>query len=130
MVRDSVSDFINRIKTAGSVGKESIRVPHSQFQMAIGKLLQKEGYVSKIEKKGKKTDKYIEVELSYIDGTPKIKEAVRISKPGRRVYYSSRDISPVRRGTGLLVLSTPAGILSGYDAKKANVGGEALFKIW
>ena len=72
----------------------------------------------------------LEVKLIYTDKKPKITEVERISKQSKRVYFRIKDIRSVRNGTGLLVLSTPKGILSGKEARKEQVGGEALFKIW
>ena len=72
----------------------------------------------------------LEVELIYADKKPRITEVERVSKQSRRVYFGIKDIHSVKNGSGLLVLSTPKGILSGKEARKEQVGGEALFKIW
>ncbi len=72
----------------------------------------------------------LEISLVYVDKKPKIAEVERISKQSRRVYFGLKDIHSVRNGSGLLILSTPKGILSGKQARKEQVGGEALFKIW
>jgi small subunit ribosomal protein S8 len=97
---------------------------------AIAECLKKAGYVSEISKKVKKGQPILEVGLVYVDTKPKISEVERISKQSRRVYFGMKDIHSVRNGTGLLVLSTPKGILSGKEARKEQVGGEALFRIW
>ena len=72
----------------------------------------------------------MEVVLIYKDKKPKISEAIRISKQSRRVYFGMKDIHTIRNGMGILILSTPKGILSGKEARKEQVGGEALFKMW
>jgi small subunit ribosomal protein S8 len=72
----------------------------------------------------------LEVKLLYLDNQPKISNVQRISKQSRRIYFGVKNIHPVRNGAGLLILSTPKGILSGKKAKQEQVGGEALFKIW
>ena len=75
--------------------------------------------------------KHIEVELAYeADGSSRISGANRISKPSRRVYLGVNNIKSVRQGQGFLVMSTPRGIMVGDEARKAKVGGEALFRIW
>lgn len=131
MVSDPVGDLIVRLKNASAVRKDLVSVPHSKLRFAIAELLQKHGYIKTVNKKGKKVQKTIEVELGYHkDRTPIINGAVRVSKPGRRLYCGVEDIRPVKYGKGLLVLSTPRGIMTGEEAKKENVGGEALFKIW
>ena len=122
--------MIIMMKNAGLVGKDSVCVPHSKLKNAILECLKKEGYVSSISKKVKKGQPILEVELVYVDKRPKITEAERISKQSRRVYFGVKDIHKVKNGSGLLVLSTPKGILSGRDAHKEQVGGEALFRLW
>ena len=87
-------------------------------------------YIKQIKKTVKKGFPTLEVELVYGEKKPKITEVERISKQSRRVYFNMKEIHSVRNGSGLLVLSTPKGILSGKEARKEQVGGEALFKIW
>ena len=118
------------MKNASLAGKESVSLPYSKIKNSIAECLKKEGYVSSISKKTKNDQPSLEVELLYVDKKPKITEVERISKQSRRVYFGMKDIHSVRNGSGLLVLSTPKGILSGRDARKEQVGGEALFKIW
>ena len=137
---DSISNMLIMMKNASLVGKESVLFPYSKLKNAIVECLKKEGYISgiskKISEKGvsvsgtKNRQPTLEIELVYIDGKPKITEVERISKQSRRVYFGMKDIHSVRNGTGLLVLSTPKGILSGKDARRQQVGGEALFRIW
>ena len=126
MVSDPISDLIVRLKNASAVGKESVALPYSGVKHAIAKVLEKEGYVADVSKKNSS----LVIKLVYQGGRPAIGGAKRISKPSRRMYLSVRDIHPVKRGHGLLVLSTPAGILSGKEAKQKRAGGEVLFEIW
>lgn len=118
------------IKNAQLAGLPTATVPYSKLKDAIGACLKKEGYVSEIAKKMKKGHQVLELTLVYEDKKPKIMEVERISKQSRRVYFKMKDIHTIRNGTGLLVLSTPKGIMSGSDARKAQVGGEALFRMW
>ena len=127
---DSISNMIIMLKNASLAGKPTVTIPHSKMKNAIVECLKKEGYVNQISKKVRKGFPVLEVELIYTDKKPKIEEVERISKQSRRVYFSMKDIHSVRNGSGLLVLSTPKGILSGKEARKEQVGGEALFKIW
>lgn len=127
---DSISNMIIVIKNGSLAGKESVSFPYSKIKNAILECLKKEGYVSEISKKIKKGQPILEVNLIYTDKKPKITEVERISKQSRRVYFGMKDIHSVRNGAGLLVLSTPKGILSGKEARKEQVGGEALFRIW
>ena len=118
------------MKNASLADKESVAFPYSKMKNAISECLKKAGYLGEISKKVKKGQPMLEVKLVYIDKKPRITEVERISKQSRRVYFGMKDIHSVRNGSGLLVLSTPKGILSGKEARKEQVGGEALFKIW
>ena len=127
---DPISNMIIMMKNASLAGKASVSFPYSKIKNAIAECLKKEGYVSSVAKKTKKDQPMLEVELVYVDKKPKITEAERISKQSRRVYFGLKDIHSIRNGAGLLVLSTPKGILGGKEAKREQVGGEALFKLW
>ena len=118
------------MKNGSLAGKETVLFPYSKMKHAIFECLKKEGYVDAISKKVKKDQPVLEVGLIYVDKKPKITEVERISKQSRRVYFGMKDIHSVRNGSGLLVLSTPKGILSGKEARKEHVGGEALFRVW
>lgn len=127
---DQIANMINMIKNAGIVGHESIVIPYSHVKQAILECLVKEGYVASVSKKMKKSIPVLEVGISYKDGLPKVKGAERISKLSSRVYKGVKDIKPTRNGYGLMILTTPKGILTDKEARKEMVGGEALFKIW
>jgi len=127
---DSISNMIIIMKNGSLAGLPAVSFPYSKMKNAIAECLKKEGYVSEVSKKVKKDQPVLEVKLIYKDNKPKITEVERISKQSRRVYFGMKDIHSVRNGSGLLVLSTPKGILSGREARKEQVGGEALFRIW
>ncbi len=127
---DSIANMLIVMKNGGRAGKESVTFPYSKMKNAIGECLKKEGYVANVAKKVKNDQPILEVELVYVDKKPKIMEVERVSKQSRRVYYGMKDTHSVRSGSGLLVLSTPKGILSGKEARKEQVGGEALFRVW
>jgi small subunit ribosomal protein S8 len=127
---DPISDMIVQIRNASDAGKESVILPYSKLKLAILDVLLKEGFVKSFGKKGKKVAKFIEVVLAYEGDEPKIHSVQRISKSSRRVYQKAKDIRGVKNGFGILVLSTPLGIMSDKMARMEKVGGEALFKIW
>lgn len=129
-MKDPIADFITQIKNAGNAGKSSVILPFSTMKMAIADVLVKEGFLKSAEKKGKKIAKFIEMELVYEGNKPFVQGVQRISKFSRRAYQGAKDMKPVRQGYGLLIVSTPKGIMTGKDAKKENVGGELLFSIW
>ena len=131
MVVDPIADFINQLKNAGAAKKESVSVPFSKFKYAVAHKLKDAGYIKDVSKRGKKTRKCVEVELMYTEGgTPRIHGVKRVSKPSRRVYERADKIENVKYGKGALILSTPKGVLTDKEARKEQVGGEALFKIW
>lgn len=128
---DPIADFITRLKNASAIRKESASAPYSTFKHAIAEKLKEAGFLQAVEKRGKKVRKTLDVTLKYkMDGTPAISGVRRISKPGRRLYRSVKEIHPVKYGHGALVLSTPKGILTDKEARKSQVGGEVLFEIW
>jgi len=106
-------------------------VPYSTVKMAILKLLEREGFVDDFEKKGKKVHKHIVIQLRYQkSGAPAISGLRRISKPGRRVYKKASELYPIRQGTGIAVVSTPKGLMTDKEARKAHLGGEILCEVW
>ena len=128
MVTDPISDFLIRLKNGSAVRRENIVVPFSLMKQSLAELLSREGYVGKVRRTSSGS---LEVELKYgPQGRPAVTDAKRISKPSRRLYRGVREIHPVKRGHGLLVLSTPHGVLTGAEARKKNAGGEVLFEIW
>ena len=131
MVGDVVGDFIIRLKNAGAVNKETISVPYSKLRHAVADKLVDAGYLTSVGTAGEKVqEKTLEVTLRYEDGAHSIRGVKRISKPGRRLYTKVTDIHPVKFGQGHMILSTPAGIVTGEEARAKKVGGEQLFIIW
>lgn len=131
MITDPIGDFIIRLKNAGAVGKKTTDMPFSNMKKSVALLLQKCGYVGAITETGTEPRKNLVVELLYDEsGVSKISGVKRISKPGRRLYAKAREVHSVKYGKGLLVLSTPLGIVSDKEAREKRVGGETLFAIW
>lgn len=131
MVSDPIGDFIIQLKNASAVRKERVVVGYSQMLFSIAEKLKSRGFVKSVEKKGRKGVKLLEVELMYKpDGKGAIEDVKRLSKPGRRLYGKSKEIQAVRGGRGVLVVSTPSGVMTGEEAREAKVGGELLFTAW
>lgn len=131
MIADPISDFIIRLKNASMAGRTSVSLPHSKMKAAIATALKREGYLAEVELPKKDSlGEPLVVTISYKGDKPAINGVKRISKPSRRMYMGTRDIHPVKRGHGLVLLSTPKGILTGKEAAEARVGGEILFEIW
>lgn len=129
-MHDPIADMLIRIKNGGTAGKELVEMPYSNVKEEIAKVLFAEGYLSSYAKKGKKVQKTLEVGIVYEGKKPRVSDVLRMSKPSRRFYLKADEIKPIKNGYGLMVVSTPKGIMTGDEAKKGRVGGEALFKIW
>ncbi|HEU4677839.1 MAG TPA: 30S ribosomal protein S8 [Candidatus Paceibacterota bacterium] len=131
MVGDPIGDFIIQLKNAGMVKKSSVSVPYSKLKHAVAEKLVEAGFIASADKHGKKAKKTLDVTLKYDEkGAHQIQGVERISKPGRRLYRGVAEIFPVKFGRGKRILSTPAGIVTGEEAKEKKVGGEELFIIW
>lgn len=133
MVTDRVGDFIVRLQNAARIGKAEVVAPYSAHVLAISKKLKELGFISEVDVKaqGESAKKDIHVALAYdARGEAKLRGVKRISKPGRRLYVSAAGANKVKGGTGARIISSPSGILSDKEARKANVGGEDLFEIW
>lgn len=122
--------MIIQIKNAGNAGHDRVMLPYSKLKEAIAQVLKKENFVKDVLTETKKGKKVLALELFIENRIPKIKGVKRISKPSKRIYKSFSDIRSVKNGYGALIISTSKGVMSGRDAKRASLGGEALFQIW
>lgn len=127
---DTISNFIIKLKNAGNAGLESVSTPSSKLNLSIAEVLKKEGFIKDVVKKTEKGKKVLAISLFSENRVPKIKGIKRISKPSKRIYKKSTELRSIKNGYGALVLSTSSGVMTGRDAKKAKLGGEALFSIW
>jgi small subunit ribosomal protein S8 len=130
-MNDPLSDMIARIKNAAERKRSKVSTPASKLRQRVLDVLQDEGYIrgyTIVEQPGEFP--VFEIELKYFDGQPVIVEIARVSKPGRRVYSSIRDLKPVKNGLGISILSTPKGVMSDTAARDQNVGGEVLCRVY
>ncbi len=135
VITDPIADMLMRIRNAGSAGKKTTLVPFSDMKLRIANLLEKEGYVEFVAKKTKKGVKnsmrVLEIGIMYdAPRIPRVRGAERVSRPSRRMYIGAKELHPTTQGHGLMVLSTPKGLLSAVDARKEHVGGEIICKVW
>jgi len=124
------NDFLIKIKNAQKARLESIKVPYSNMDWAIAELLATAKYIDSAEKKGRMPKRIIEINLRYVDGQGAISGMNIISKPSRRLYAGYKELKSVRQGYGIGFISTPKGIMTNKEARKAKVGGQLLFEIW
>jgi small subunit ribosomal protein S8 len=126
--------MLTQIKNAQARGHQEVVLPFSKMLFAIAQILKKAGFVeevNKIKKKKKGSEfEFISIRLKYENGIGAIRGVKLISKPSRRIYVGKNELKPVREGYGISVVSTPKGLMTGDEAKKAGVGGEILFEVW
>lgn len=131
MVNDPISDMIARIRNAQMRNKPKVSMPGSKQRERVLEVLKTEGYIRGYAAVAHASGRNeLEVELKYFDGTPVIREIERISKPGRRVYASVKNLPRINNGLGVAILSTPKGVMADHAARDANVGGEILCTVF
>ncbi len=130
MVGDKISNLIIGLKNAYNAKHTTFELPYTKMNESILEALKKQGFVSDFKQKGKDLKKELSVTLKYKEGEAAVTDVRRVSKQSKRVYLGYRDIVPVRQGYGVTIISTPAGVMTGKEAKTKKLGGEELFKIW
>ena len=129
-MNDPLGDLLTRIRNAQMRNKSKVTSPNSKLRESLLEVLKNEGYIrgyAVVEKDGRSE---LEIELKYFDGAPVIREIERVSKPGRRVYTSVRNMPRINNGLGVTIVSTPKGVMADHDARDANVGGEILCTVF
>ena len=129
-MNDPLGDLLARIRNAQMRNKSKVSSPNSKLRESVLEVLKTEGYIrayTVVEREGRSE---LEIELKYFDGEPVIRELERISKPGRRVYTSVRNLPRINNGLGVAIVSTPKGVMADHDARDANVGGEILCTVF
>lgn len=123
---DPIADLIIRIKNAQNSKQDELFVPFSNFKMAVLNVMKKYELLSGVEVRAGKKFKTIVIKF----GNNRISHIKRISKPGRKLYVKANKIPRPLRGLGLVILSTPAGVISGTEARKLQIGGELICEAW
>ena len=128
---DPIGDMFTRIRNGQMRSLNSVEIPASKFRSKILDILKSEGYINNyFLESSENNKKIIKVNLKYYEGNPVIKEIKRISKAGRRVYSRANSIPKIQNGLGLAIISTPQGVMSDVDARKNNIGGEVICKVF
>jgi len=131
MVNDPIGDMITRIRNAQMRAKSKVSMPGSKQRERVAEVLKTEGYVrgyAVVAHANGRSE--LEIELKYFDGAPVIREIERVSKPGRRVYASVKNLPRINNGLGVAIVSTPKGVMADHAARDANVGGEILCTVF
>ena len=128
---DKVGQFLTQIRNASMARHEKVDIPASRIRTGIAQILQDIGFIRSFKVAKDSKQGIMRVYLKYNEsGRPAITALNSVSTPGRRVYVHADKVPSVRSGTGMTILSTSQGIMSGADAKTKNVGGEILCEVW
>ena len=130
-ISDPIADMLTRVRNASRARHTEVVVPASRTKREIARILKEEGFIADVREERAGPSQLLRLELKYVDGkVPVVSGLKRISKPGLRVYARKTDIPRVLGGLGLVIVSTSKGIMTGTQAKQAELGGEILAYVW
>jgi len=142
---DTIADSLTRLRNALKIHKSEVFLLYSKLIFSIFKILEDKNLIAKVEivkselgkeivsgekKQSKKINNEIKVVLKYDKGVSPIRYIERVSKPGRRIYFKVKELRPVADGHGLLIISTPVGLMTDREAREKKLGGEVICKIY
>lgn len=127
---DPIADMLSRIRNAIAVSKREISMPHSNVKEAVARLLKESKFIDNVQVGEEKIGKKLTLTLNQENNSARITEITRLSKPGRRYYVSAQEIPVVKRGRGLVIISTSKGLMTGDKARDAHIGGELICRIY
>ena len=132
MVNDTISDMLTRIRNANMVKHQIVQIPSTKMSFAITEILKAEGYIEDFEQYSENNKNYLLISLKYMGKSrqPVICKLKRVSKPGLRVYSSSKELPKVLNNLGIAIVSTSKGVMTNLKAKELGIGGEVLCYIW
>lgn len=130
-VTDPIADMLTRIRNAISVRKSTVVMPSSRMKEAVARVLKNEGFIQRYEVLRDTRFPVLRIHLKYTENRePVLRGVKRVSKPGCRIYTKAENIPWVKSGLGIVILSTPRGVMAGQEARRLNVGGEILCEVW
>jgi small subunit ribosomal protein S8 len=127
---DPISDMFTRIRNAIAVNKTVVEMPHSNIKETVAKILATNGFLADVKTSGKAPTKTLQITINSEDANATITEIERLSKPGRRLYVSADKIPTVKRGRGIVIVSTSSGVMTGHEAKAKRLGGELIGQVY
>tara|TARA_Y100000817_G_scaffold162759_1_gene127096 strand:+ start:172 stop:567 length:396 start_codon:yes stop_codon:yes gene_type:complete len=127
---DPIGDMIARIKNAQVRNHKKVDLPSSKFKIKILDILKAEGFIIDYKINDENNKSTIKVDLKYHSGNPVISTFQRVSKPGRRIFSSAESLPKINNGLGIAIVSTPKGVMTDIDARKQNIGGEIICKVF
>ena len=130
-ISDPIADMLTRVRNASRARHTDVLVPASRTKREIARILKSEGFIAEFSEEQAGPGRVLKLELRYVDGkVPVVSGLKRVSKPGLRVYAAKTDIPRVLGGLGIVIVSTSQGIMTGAQARKAQLGGEVLAYVW
>ena len=127
---DPIGDMLARIKNSQMRNHKKVQLPSSKFKIKLAEVLKSEGYIIDYKINSESNKSVLLINLKYHSGNPVISTIERISKPGRRFYSSAQSIPKIQNGLGIAIISTPKGVMTDTEARKAKVGGEIICKVF
>jgi small subunit ribosomal protein S8 len=129
-VSDPIADMLTRIRNGSRARHQEILVPASRTKLAIAGILKEEGFIEDVEEIRDGPRSQLRIQLKYVGKVPVVSGLKRVSKPGLRVYAAKTEIPRVLGGLGVVIVSTSQGIMTGAQARRAQLGGEVLAYVW
>ncbi len=127
---DPIADMLTRIRNASLAGYASVSMPSSKQKCVILEILKDEGFLGDFRVTTENKKNFLDVKLKYYHGSPVIRKIHRVSRPSLRRYLKAKEIKPIYNNMGVSILSTPQGMMTSRKAKRLNLGGEMICKIW
>lgn len=130
MITDSISDFLTRVRNGYMAGNSSVSMPASKAVTSLAKAMEKNGYLKSVEIKEDGVHKELILKLKYNAKESVLTGVRRVSRPSMRIYTTKKDIQTVMGGMGISIISTPNGLMTNKEARKAGLGGEVICELW
>lgn len=127
---DPIADMFTRIRNAIAVHRREVSLPHSNIKESVAKMLKDSNFIDDVKVEEAPVGKTLTIKINNDDSNARITEIVRLSKPGRRYYVNAKEIPVVKRGRGVVILSTSRGLMTGDQAKDEHLGGELICKVY
>lgn len=127
---DPIADMLTRVRNAINVRKNVVTLPHSKVKESVALLLKENNFIDEVKVTDASVGKSMKLVINSDSSNARITEITRLSKPGRRAYVGSAEIPVVKRGRGLVIVSTSKGMMTGDDARKQHIGGELICQVY
>ncbi|MGH7156514.1 MAG: 30S ribosomal protein S8 [Candidatus Saccharimonadales bacterium] len=127
---DPIADMLSRVRNAIAVNSRQVSLPHSKVKETVAKILADNGFLEKVDVQDENGRKVLVISINPEDESAKITEIHRLSRPGRRIYVKSAAVPTVKRGRGMVVISTSHGIMTGKEAQAKKLGGELICEVY